>query len=52
MVEIKHNKIFENIQQAEQYREKYGGTLRCFTNELRDKRDEIIDNNYDFTTYL
>ena len=51
-VEIKYNKIFENIQQAEEYRKKYGGTLRCFTNELRDKRDERIDNNYDFTTYL
>ena len=51
MVEIKHNKIFDNIQQAEEYREKHGGTLRCFTNELRDKRDERIDDNYDFTTY-
>lgn len=51
MVEIKYNKIFENIEQAEKYRDEYDGTLRCFTNELRDKRDERIDNNYDFTSY-
>lgn len=49
-VEIKHKKVFEDAKKAEEYRDKHDGTLRCFTNDLRDKRKEKIDN-FDFTSY-
>lgn len=51
IVEIKQNKIFEDAKSAEEYRNKHDGTLRTFTNELREKRKEIIDYNFDFTSY-
>ena len=51
IVETKHNKIFEDTKKAEEYRDKHDGTLRCFTNELSDKRKERIDDNFDFTSY-
>lgn len=50
-VEIKYKKVFEDVKNAEEYRDKYDGTLRYFTNELRDKRKERIDDNFDFTSY-
>lgn len=51
IVEIKFNKIFEDMEQAEKYRDKYDGTLRFFTNELREKRNEKVGNNFGFTSY-
>lgn len=50
-VEIKYKKVFEDVKKAEEYRDKYDGTLRYLTNELRDKRKERIDDNFDFTSY-
>lgn len=50
-VEIKYKKIFEDSKEAEKYRDKHDGTLRYFNNELRDKRKERIDDNFNFTSY-
>lgn len=51
IVEVKQNKIFEDAKSAEEYRNKHDGTLRTFTNELRDKRKQKIDDSFDFTSY-